>query len=258
MVGIYSIVNTANGKRYIGQSRDIANRLSVHRFHMKTQTHNWAINEDIKTCGYDAFKFEVLVDLTQETKMITPFSQNCNVHDRIQSMLDYYEDQYINSFRTIYPYGYNLQTGGESGFTICEESRALSIGENNPNYGRVWSDETNRKRSESLMGRAPTMLGHQQTDDAKRRISEAMKRRQNGENNSMLGKHQSDYMKQRVSEANSKAVQCINTGQIFKNMNKASQWCHVNKAGICSCCKGKVQHAGRHPVTGEKLSWRYW
>lgn len=33
-----------------------------------------------------------------------------------------------------------------------EKQRQVMIGENNPNYGRIWSDETNKKRSVTLKG----------------------------------------------------------------------------------------------------------
>lgn len=31
----------------------------------------------------------------------------------------------------------------------------------------------------------------------------------------------------------------------------------IYKADIAKCCKGKLKHAGKHPVTGERLTWFY-
>ena len=39
MQGIYAIVNTANGRRYIGSSADLARRWKVHRKDLERGTH---------------------------------------------------------------------------------------------------------------------------------------------------------------------------------------------------------------------------
>lgn len=52
-----------------------------------------------------------------------------------------------------------------------------------------------------------------------------------------------------------KRVLCVNTGEAFNSIKEAK-----NKYGSChitDCCKGKRKSAGIHPVTGEKLIWRY-
>ena len=35
----------------------------------------------------------------------------------------------------------------------------------------------------------------------------------------------------------------------------AARWCGTKK--VVNNCKGKRQHAGRHPETGEQLQWQY-
>lgn len=53
-------------------------------------------------------------------------------------------------------------------------------------------------------------------------------------------------------------VICITTGEIFNCMTEPSEKYNLIKSHISSCCKGKRKSAGKHPVTGEKLVWRYW
>lgn len=53
-----------------------------------------------------------------------------------------------------------------------------------------------------------------------------------------------------------KKVKCLNTGEVFTNIKKASEWA-IQACKISECCKGKRNYAGKHPITGEKLRWEY-
>lgn len=58
-----------------------------------------------------------------------------------------------------------------------------------------------------------------------------------------------------------RAVQCLETGEIFPTMTLASQWCNPNgsnlRSHIAQQIQGKRKSCGRHPETNEKLHWRY-
>lgn len=78
------------------------------------------------------------------------------------------------------------------------------------------------------------------------------------------GKHLTKETKEKMSKkrkgelnSNSKQVRCINTGEIFKYIRKASEYYSVAAESIGRCCSGKSKSAGKHPVTGEKLIWEY-
>ena len=88
------------------------------------------------------------------------------------------------------------------------------------------------------------------------------------ENNSfdLVRKHQSEARKGKKSPMygktgalcpNSKAVICIELNRIFKSIIEAEQELGINKSSISACCNGKRNSAGKNPVTGERLHWRY-
>ena len=83
------------------------------------------------------------------------------------------------------------------------------------------------------------------------KMSEAMKGKYKGENNPMYGRTGEKH-------PNSKKVICVTTGQIYDSSHEASRQTGVAYQSISACCKGKQKSAGKHPVTGEKLVWRYY
>lgn len=51
-------------------------------------------------------------------------------------------------------------------------------------------------------------------------------------------------------------VRCRQTGVIFDSVSEAAKWCGMKQsANISSNMKGILKHAGKHPITGEMLSW---
>ena len=72
-----------------------------------------------------------------------------------------------------------------------------------------------------------------------------------GENNPMYGIKGSKNPRARK-------VQCITTGKKFNCITDATDYYLLKSMGnIVSCCEGKLKSAGKHPVTGEKLVWKY-
>ena len=71
-----------------------------------------------------------------------------------------------------------------------------------------------------------------------------------GSKNPMYGK---TYSKNPAS----RKVQCITTGKKFNCIKEASEYYSINRVNISKCCKGKCGFCGTHPVTGEKLKWKY-
>jgi group I intron endonuclease len=104
MIGIYSISNTANGKRYIGQSRDISKRLWKHRTALSSGIHeNLHLQNAYNKYGSEKFTFCVL--------------RECSVDE-----LDAWERILIRHYDSI-AHGYNLESGGRFSKTISQETR---------------------------------------------------------------------------------------------------------------------------------------
>lgn len=56
---------------------------------------------------------------------------------------------------------------------------------------------------------------------------------------------------------NYKSIKCITTGEIFNNMTIACKKYNLDPSSLTKCCKGKIKSTGKHPITGEKLIWKY-
>lgn len=67
MIGIYEILNTINGKRYVGSSIDIKHRLSNHRNNLKKDKHsNKYLQAAWNKYGQESFEFKQILECRQE------------------------------------------------------------------------------------------------------------------------------------------------------------------------------------------------
>lgn len=98
--GIYLITNNLNNKKYVGQSTKLNNRWNTWK---SGSYKNRLIEEDLQDKPFiNHIKFEILEYCSKE-----------KLNER--------EIFYINKFNTLYPNGYNQQTGGINGFTLTED-----------------------------------------------------------------------------------------------------------------------------------------
>ena len=72
----------------------------------------------------------------------------------------------------------------------------------------------------------------------------------------------SDETRKKLSESLSgknnpraQKVYCPQLDEVFDYMKCATDKYGINLGSISSCIKGKLKSAGKHPVTGEKLTW---
>lgn len=93
MVGIYKFTNKKNGKSYIGATNDLDRRYKEHATGHKDLYFDKII---VESGGIDNFDYEIL--------------ENCT-YDELKEK----EIYYINKYNTVYPNGYNLTYGGNSG-----------------------------------------------------------------------------------------------------------------------------------------------
>lgn len=72
------------------------------------------------------------------------------------------------------------------------------------------------------------------------------------------GKKHTEETKQKISERKKKRIQCLNNKMIFNSLKEACIWCNLKGNGsILLQIKGERKTAGKDPVTGEKLQWKY-
>ena len=98
MIGIYKVVNKSNGKIYIGQSINIANRWYKHRnnpFNPESKQYNSKFYRAIRKYGIDNFEFSVLEECAREA-----------LDERECYWIDYYKSYDSEN-------GYNLTKGGQ-------------------------------------------------------------------------------------------------------------------------------------------------
>jgi len=149
--GIYRIVNSENGKVYIGSASCIGGRKKVHEYRLKSGNHHSVkLQRAWNKYGESAFRFEVIEYISGDDALI----------DREQYWIDYY-DAAVN--------GYNVAS--VAGRTS----------------GCFWTEEQKRKASESKKGvkKSPehvakvraALIGKRLSDETKRKISEKAKER---------------------------------------------------------------------------------
>lgn len=217
ITGIYCIENTHNGKKYIGQSKNVKDRWKRHISSLKRLKHdNSYLQESWIVYGESAFKFYVLEECLPE-------------------QLDDREQYYIDTLDTMcYGNGYNLTTGGTKGSTASEEVKKKISKSITASY----TDELREIRRQDT-------LDYWSNPENKKRIL--------GENNVMYGKHHSEETKRKMSEAKkgkpawikySSPVYCKELGRTFNNASEASQITKISRDGIVKVCKGERYTSG--------------
>lgn len=143
---IYLITNSINDKVYVGQTWGALNaRLSEHKY-SSNRTRS-KIGNAIAKYGKDSFRIEAIA-ITFE-----------------QVDADRWEQYFIDRYDSI-KNGYNIKEGGSHG-KHSEETKEKMRGENNPMFGRKWSDEQKAAHSLKVRGRKHTPAEIQRIIDAR-------------------------------------------------------------------------------------------
>ena len=133
--GIYSIVNTINGKQYIGSAKDFYIRLNQHLKYKNNS--NFALQKAFVKYGLDKFKIYIYEYFTYESKIIS--------HKSLTEL----ETNYLSKFDFDTLYNFSSIAHNNLGYKHTEETK-LKIskpGNLNPMFGKFHSETTRAKLS---------------------------------------------------------------------------------------------------------------
>lgn len=100
---IYCITNSANNKKYIGQTiRDISIRFKGHLKNSKQEVCDTYFHQAIKKYGCEKFMVEQIDKV------------ECDTKDSLLNILNNLESMYIEKLNTLRPNGYNTSVGGNN------------------------------------------------------------------------------------------------------------------------------------------------
>lgn len=256
-----------NGKRYVGKTcKSLKERQGSSNFnHYRGCPVLWRA---IQKYGVENIQQDILFEdyMTDEYSdrlemlCIALFKTNCN--------------RYKNP-----EYGYNCDDGGGgvSGFHLSEEAKEKI---RQANIRREISDETREKMRQAQLGKhvgeKNNNYGKRASDELKRKISEAQKRKytEEGYINPNKGKHLSEEQKQKLREANIgkkaseetrkkmsesrkgkpptvyKTIFCEELNLVFFSIKVAADYTGASYPSIAKCCKGRQKTSGGY-------HWRY-
>lgn len=253
LCGVYCIENKTNGKKYIGMSRDIRRRWYEHKSDLRNNNHiNSYLQASWNLHGEDAFEFKIL--------------ELCDLKDAGDK-----ERYYIEKYNTTCcDFGYNLTEGGEGNVTTNKEVIHL-LSKKKYNSVRDAARENGvaeitmidwcRKYYNFMYLSEYDLMDQKQIDyytnfDWTKFQHNKLSRAHSREN---LSKETLLKYKQCTSGKNNPrafAVYSPELNESFWGAKEVEDKYGINRGSISSCIKGKLKHAGKHPVTGQPLTWQ--
>ena len=131
---------------------------------------------------------------------------------------------------------------GETKKKIGDSRIGKYTGKDNPNYG-----------NHKLAGENNPMYGKHHTEETRQKISQKVKGAMQGKNNYFYDNHEFSG----INNGRATPVYCIELDEIFWGAKDVENKYQIAHQTISKCCTGKRNHAGKHPITSEPLSWMY-
>lgn len=210
---IYKLTSPSN-KVYIGQSVDVANRLSKHK--CMSHNHKTKLGAAIRKYGWENFKIEYLFKTEDRTN--------------IKDILNQLEKDFINLYNCV-TNGYNLMTGGDSSLHSKESIEKIST------YSKNKSPEHIEKLRQTSLNRYKEQP---MKDSTKQKIREANKSR-------MRKVYKYDSEDNFIKE-----YECINDAARDLHESKGTIKTKSNRIG--ECCHNKRKSFFKYKFSFVKLS----
>lgn len=216
--GIYSIENTINHKKYIGQSVNIKQRWCHHKNDLNNGQHdNDYLQKLWNKYGASAFKMKILEECSKD-----------ELNDK--------ERYYIDLYNTLDDkFGYNLKSGGQDKNYVTDEIKE-KISKANKKYYKehpearqqmsvnAYKQWSNPEIKAKISGKNNYMYGRTHTEEARQKMSESRKGR--------------------ISEKrNPTPVLCVETNIIYSCAAEAQRKSNITTS-ILEVCKGNRKTAG--------------
>lgn len=249
--GIYCIENTIDHKKYIGLSRDIQRRWLEHCSELKRGVHdNIYLQRAWDKYGEAVFEFCILEECREEE-------------------LSEREKYYISSLNSLsHDHGYNLTLGGENASTtnkrvidyrtgrIYHSVRQAALDYNKAELTIInWC----RQRKYIMYYDEWKQLSQDEQAQVQRFDWETFDHERFSQRtlNNITPETLDKLSKASKGKNNPRAfaIYCPELDESFWGAQEATMKYGVNAGSISSCLRGKLQSAGKHPVTGEKLTW---
>lgn len=141
-VAVYKVINTLNGKVYIGQTTRPEKRFAEHTW---KGSKSKILSAAIKKYGKENFEFKILCWCPDKAYANMVETKLIEAHDT----------------RRV---GYNICVGGEG----------FGSGEDHPCYGRMLSEEERKRHSDNMLGERNHRYGKPNTPEQKEKIRKAL------------------------------------------------------------------------------------
>lgn len=253
LCGIYCIENVVNNKKYIGLSRDIRRRWNEHKSDLRNNHHaNIYLQREWNLYNEESFKFDIV-------ELCDPFI----ICDR--------ERYYISEYHTLsHENGYNLTSGGEDASTTGKKVIHLLSGCIYDSVHAAARDncvaditmiDWCRKYYNFMYYNEYSLMDQEQIDyytnfDWVTSIHEKLSRAHSRENLSPETLLKYSQCTSGKNNPRAFAIYSPELNETFWGAKDAANKYGVNRGSISSCINGKIKHAGKHPITGEPLTWQ--